>query len=259
MYARFQGLSPPPSPMPVLIGPEVSGLGGPLLQRYLAAMNAGHFGGVAHHLYSGGMASAPETFNATLVTASTLAAGKPLLMTEFAPLSQDMFTTAWLINNAVTVEGVSAYVYWDLTWQFDPSSLKTGGKPSGLVAIETPYDRSKWTTARGYVVHDPYYALKHFARWVDVGWTRIAAAPSSPTVKVSAFLSPDGTQVTAVLLNTSAMSRDVTLTTGDWTFSTSQVFRTSGATERTAEIGPLATGGVVTLPSRSIATVTFAQ
>ena len=37
---------------------------------------------------------------------------KPLFMTEFSPSSgPDMFNTAWLIQNALTVEGVAAYLH----------------------------------------------------------------------------------------------------------------------------------------------------
>jgi O-glycosyl hydrolase len=174
-------------------------------------------------------------------------------MTEFAPAPQNMFATAWLINNAVTVEGVNAYIYWDLTWD----------APGGLVTTENPYDRSKWTNDKGYVVRDPYYAVKHFARWVDTGWTRVAATASATIVKASAFVSPDGNQTTVVLLNTSGTTTyNIALDTGDWTYANSNVFRTSGsgnAAERTAELGPLPADGVISLPPLGIATVALTQ
>ncbi len=248
VYSHVQALAP----VPLLLGPEISGIGGKKLQNYLGRMNPDHFAVVAHHLYNGGMPTAPETYNVAMRIAAGLAPDKPLFMTEFAPMPQDMFATAWLMNNAVTVEGVSAYIYWDLTWD----------APGGLVTTENPYDRSSWKTDKGYAVRDPYYAVKHFARWVDYGWTRVAATASTTAVKVSAFVSPDGSQTTVVLLNAGATARDVTLTTGDWTYAKSDVFRTSSSadlTERTAELGPLAVGGVITLPPLGIATITLTE
>jgi O-glycosyl hydrolase len=248
VYSHVQALAP----VPLLLGPEISGIGGKKLQNYLGHMNPDHFAVVAHHLYNGGMPTAPETYNAAMRIAAGLAPDKPLFMTEFAPMPQDMFATAWLMNNAVTVEGVSAYIYWDLTWD----------APGGLVTTENPYDRSSWKTDKGYAVRDPYYAVKHFARWVDCGWTRVAATASTTAVKVSAFVSPDGSQTTVVLLNTGATARDVTLTTGDWTYANSDVFRTSSSadlTERTAELGPLPADGMITLPPLGIATITLTE
>lgn len=250
VYTQVQGLAQ----VPQLLGPEISGLANNALESYLARMNGDHFGGVAHHLYSGGTPASPETFSTAMRLAAASAGAKPRFMTEFAPSPQNMFATAWLIHDAVTVEGVSAYIYWDLTW----------AAPGGLVTTENPYDTGQWTSPKGYVVRDPYYALKHFARWVDTGWTRVAATSSTTTVKVSAFISPDGRQTTLVLLNTGPVARDVTISVPDWTFTTSDIFRTSGApgagtAERTTEVGPLSSAGVVTLPALAIATVTLTE
>lgn len=244
VYARVQTLSP----IPQVLGPEVSGIASMKLQGYLGRLNLAHVGAIAHHLYSGGNATNPDSFNTALQGVATAAGTKPRFMTEYAPTPQDMFTTAWLINNAVTVEGVSAYIYWDLTWQ----------PPSGLVMTENPFDTASWTTPRGYTIHDPYYALKHFARWVDTGWTRVGATASAAAVKTSAFVSPDGRQTTLVMLNTGTASLNVTVSTGAWTFSSSDAFQTVGA-DRTRELGPLAGSRVVVMPARSIVTVTFTQ
>ena len=99
-----------------------------------------------------------------------------------------MFDTAWLINNALTVENVSAYIYWELVWNPTP--------PTGLVTIASPSPSSSYT------INDTYYALKHFARWTDPGWVRVDATSSVSAVRASAFVSPDGGSLTLVLLNT---------------------------------------------------------
>jgi O-glycosyl hydrolase len=241
---------------PTLIGPEVSGIGSSTIENYLRALDSeghlGQLGGVAHHLYNGGSSSAPTSFNGGMSTLATAAGSLPLFQTEFGPNPADMFNTAWLINNAVTTEGVTAYFYWDLIWGESASSTN----PQGLVSIET-VPRAQWLTPKGYKINDSYYALRHFAKWIDIGWQRIAATPASLVINASAFASPDGQSVTLVLLNIDSAEHTVTLDPGSFTFGTSAVYRTSGTDERTALLGPLPAGGVIDMPARSLATVTL--
>jgi len=241
---------------PTLVGPEVSGIGGATIENYLQAMttagNLDRMGGVAHHLYNGGTSSLPSSFSSGMTTLAGASGGLPLFQTEFGPNPADMFNTAWLINNAVTVEGVTAYLFWDLIW----GESATSTNPSGLISIET-VSQANWKTPHGYKINDTYYALKHFAKWIDGGWQRIAVTPASIVIRASAFASPDGQSVTLVLLNTDSIEHTVTLDPGAFTFGTSQVYRTSGTAERTAPLGPLAAGNVIDMPGRSLATVTL--
>jgi glucuronoarabinoxylan endo-1,4-beta-xylanase len=171
------------------------------------------------------------------------AAGLPTFMTEFSPNAPTMFDTACLINNALTVENVSAYIYWELVWN-------NSSPPTGLVTITNPFGNSTYT------INDIYYALKHFARWTDPGWVRVDATSSLSAVRASAFVSPDGGSLTLVLLNTSAKDHMVTVSPGAFPFGTLAIYRSSGASERTANVAPEADGSVF-LPSRSIATLTY--
>ena len=248
--------------VPKILGPEIAGISGSKIQDYLGPLRAdplaGELFGIAHHLYSGGNAAQPPSFTAsmTAVANAAAAADKPLFMTEFSPASgsgsgPDMFNTAWLIHNAVTVEGVAAYLYWALTWQPPPS----GAPPGGLVTTENPFNQGQWTTAKGYTINDVYYAVRHFSKWIGVGWQRAAVATSSPFVKASAFVSPDGAQATVVLLNTDVNPHAVTIDPGAFAFASSAVYRTSGTDERTTSIGPV--DGPVMMPTRSLVTVTF--
>ena len=170
------------------------------------------------------------------------AAGLQTFMTEYSPNSPTMFDTAWLVNNALTVENVSAYIYWELIWSPTP--------PTGLVTIASASPSSPYT------INDTYYALKHFARWTDPGWVRVDATSSLSAVRASAFVSPDGGSLTLVLLNTSAKDHMVTVSPGAFPFGTLAIYRSSGASERTANVAPEA-DGIVFLPSRSIATLTY--
>jgi glucuronoarabinoxylan endo-1,4-beta-xylanase len=237
------GLASPP----VLVGPETTGFGGNIVQHYLDGLNVGQLGAIAHHLYGSTEDNpSPEWFVSSMrdVARSSAAVGLPTFMTEYSPNAPDMFDTAWLINNALTIEGVSAYIYWELVWN-------GGNPPTGLVTITSP------SPTATYTVNDLFYALKHFARWTDPGWVRVDATSSVSAVRTSAFLSPDGTSLTVVLLNTSSsQDHTVTINPGAFGFATVAIYRSSGDSERTSPVYPEADGSIA-LPSRAIATVTY--
>jgi glucuronoarabinoxylan endo-1,4-beta-xylanase len=163
-------------------------------------------------------------------------------MTEYSPNTPTMFDTAWLMNNALTLENASAYIYWELVWNPMP--------PTGLVTIANPSPSS------AYTINDTYYALKHFARWTDPGWVRVDATSSVSAVRASAFLSPDGGSLTVVLLNTGGKDHLVATNATGFSYGSLAIYRSSGDSERTAEVAPDSDGNIL-LPPRSIATVTY--
>ena len=216
------------------------------MQQYLNGLDPSLLGAVAHHMYGTTEDNPrPDTFNGAMgdVARSGAAEGLPTFMTEYSPNAPTMFDTAWLINNALTVEGVSAYIYWELVWN-------NSAPPTGLVTIGSP------ATTAAYTINDLYYALKHFARWTDPGWVRVDATSSVSAVRTSAFVSPDGGSLTLVLLNTGSEDHLVTVDPGAFAFGTFAAYRTSGDSERATPVS-LESDGTLALPSRSIATVTF--
>jgi glucuronoarabinoxylan endo-1,4-beta-xylanase len=227
-------------PMPKFIGPENDSLNKGEFGKYMTGLtSSGHIGeldAVAHHDYGSGTDAIPNTFNYNLMGVATSApAGTPIWQSEYAPNTQSTYNTAWLIENSVIVEGVSTYLYWDLYW---PTA-------SGLVS----------TTSTGYVINDDYYAVQHFAKGIATGWTRVGATASTAPLLVSAFLSPDGTRLTLVLVNTSSSDYQVTIAPGTFAGTTSNVYRSSGMTERYAALGPLDAAGSLSMPAASVATV----
>ena len=236
---------------PQIIGPEITGLNLNATRRYLTSMTSTAFFAMAHHLYNGGAAGpdpAPDSFTAPMTNVAGVAAdaGKPIFMTEFAPTSPGLLNTAWLIHNALTIEGVSAYIYWGLIW----APPAAGAAPGGLVTIAGADPTSPYT------INDTYYAMKHFARWTDPGWTRVAASADVAAIKASAFVSPDGTSLTVVLLNTDTADHVVALDSAGFAFGTASLYRTSGPSERAATI-PF-DGAAIPLPARAIATLVLA-
>ncbi len=165
---------------PQIVGPETSGANNGV-QRYLNNMAPASFDVLAHHLYNGGMAGndpAPDSF-ATAMTnvanAANAAGGKPIFMTEFAPQAPSMFNTAWMIQDALTTEGVSAYIYWGLIWA-PPRGGSGAGRPGHDRGAPTRRHPTRSTTRT--------IAMKHFARWTDPGWTRVGAAATGGDQRV---------------------------------------------------------------------------
>ena len=230
---------------PVLLGPETTGFRDDVVQRYMAGLDLAQLGGVAHHLYGTTEDNPnPDWFNGSMsaVGAAAAAVGLPAFMTEYSPNAPTMFDTAWLMNNALTLENVSAYIYWELVW--NPTT------PTGLVTIDSP------TPTSTYTINDTYYALKHFARWTDPGWVRVDATSSVSAVRASAFVSPDGGSLTLVLLNTGGKDHLVAVRLNGFSYGALAVYRSAGDSERTALVTPDSDGNIL-LPPRSIATLAY--
>lgn len=244
-----------PAVAPKLIGPELDGIANGKLQSYMNGLtssgDAGDVDVVAYHLYNGGTDSMPNSFNGNLAAAATAAGTLPSWMTEYAPANQNVFNTAWLIQNAVTVGGVSAYLYWDLFWV-------TASPPQGLVTVEDPAHPANWTTTNGFIVNDDYYAVRHFARWTGAGWTRVGASSSAQGVNASAFVSPDGTHLTLIILNTDGVSHQVGIDSGGFAGTSVTAYLTASTTATPLAQTPLTAGNTLEMPARSIVTVTFA-
>jgi glucuronoarabinoxylan endo-1,4-beta-xylanase len=231
---------------PVLLGPETTGFNDDIVQKYVNGIPPGELGGIAHHMY-GSVEDNPaaDTFAASMrdVARTGVAAGLPTFMTEYSPDAPTMIDTALLINNAMTVENASAYVYWELIWN-------GGTPPTGLVTVSGP------SPTLPYTINDIYYALKHFARWTDPGWVRVDAKSSVSSVRASAFVSPDGGSLTLVLLNGDSKDHLIAVRAGAFTPGTLAIYRTSGASERTALVSAESDGSIA-LPPGSIATLSY--
>lgn len=244
---------------PLLVGPEVIGIGNNRVGDYLDGLNMNDLDVVAHHLYNGGQTDNPDSYTNNMSQVAAGAGGKPIFMTEFTPEAQGsgplFFTTAWLIHNALTVENASAYLYWNLGWR---DRAEDQPIDPGMMTLEDPRPEAPpFTTEKGYTLNPSYYAVKHFSKWLNRGDQRVGADSTLNGLRVSAYVSPEGDQVTAVLLNTDPQAHTVSLNTGDFAVGSSSAFRTDGAVEQTAALSPLGEGNSVTLPSRSVVTVVF--
>jgi glucuronoarabinoxylan endo-1,4-beta-xylanase len=188
LYAKLQSLPNRPK----ILGPEVAGIGFSTFQNYTDNLNRAYLDGYAYHLYNGGDVNNPDSFNVNLNPLKTAYTDKPNIMTEFS--GGTWFQTAWLIQNCLVNGNAAGYLYWDLVW----------GRPygtGGLVSMENPWEKTTWTTTTGYVINPDYYALKHFSKFISKGYSRVDASTANANVRPSAFLSPDGSKLVAVILN----------------------------------------------------------
>ena len=244
MSAALHELKSPPK----LLGPETLGIHYDKVPAYLEHLDETLLYGVAHHLYERGNDGVwdwrfpgPDSYVDAMRTTAA-ATAKPIFQTEFQT-DEDKgtdggFETAWLIHNSLVQEGVTAFIYWDLIWD---------GK-AGMVGF-----RGRVPTPR-----DQYYSVRHFARFTDPGYMRVGANSNQKALIASAYIAPDNTRLTIVVLNTSMTAMDATIGVDDFAATTSAVYRTSfrpGHSKRWEELGSLGETRVVRLPAHSIATI----
>jgi glucuronoarabinoxylan endo-1,4-beta-xylanase len=253
-HAKIATLPNPPK----ILGPEVLGIHNRLLHNYVAAMNLDLVDGVAHHIYEKGSDGiwdwkdpGPDSFIDEMQAVAQLTS-KPLFQTEFQT-DEDRgylggFETAWLIHNSLVEEGVVAFLYWDLVWN-------EGG---GMVSMGR----------NGPEPRDQYYSVRHYARYTDPGDVRVGAKADAPAIRASAFLSPAGDRLTAIVLNTGKEPADVRIDFGDFKVAKSEIYRTvylPGLGDKPPTTKPksdtwVALGGLpenhaIPMPARSVATV----
>src|SRR5579859_5656728 len=200
--ATYQLLTNLPSP-PKLLAPECVHIAYNDLRNYSTYMNSNSFYGVAYHLYGNSINDpTPDGYTSDLISSTNIFTGKPHFMTEYG--YPDMIQTACLIHDCLTIGQDSGFNYWSLVWPFPGDAL---------VQIENPYaSHSTWTNAppgvttdsHGWWLTPAYWAMKHFSCFINPGYRRVSASDNDPDVRSSAYLSPDGSRLVVVLINTNA-------------------------------------------------------
>lgn len=233
-----------PGDMPKLLAAEACGCGNS--QSYIDALiDPNHVYGYAHHLYSGGSHDAPDGYISAMENFAAQYGDKPLLQTEFANGESETLTfddamnLALLMHNSLVIEGVSAYLYWELFW----------AEPKGLVGLDNP-----WGGNPGYTINPTYYALQHYSAYTDPGWYRVEASTDSDGLRISTFKNPDDTELTIVIINTSDITIDLSLSLGDFSPVDSEVYRTSGR-NYAAYIGTFDSSQLLSLGPQTITTI----
>ena len=132
---------------------------------------------------------------------------RPVFQTE---MQADGLETAILIHHALTAGGASAYLQNDLV------SLTRDMAKVALVLL----------TDDGFEPQGPYYALSQYAKSTDPGWVRVDATSDSTELLGSAWLSPDESALSVVLVNPGTEELDAEIVLPDAV--RSRLVRTAG-------------------------------
>lgn len=197
---------------------------------------------LGHHLYG----TDPLNLDPTAMTALGDMArehDRPIFQTE---MQADGWRTAALIHYATVVEGSSAYFQGTLT----SSASGPAANPWALIGID----------ASDFYLLDAYYAMLHYARYTDPGWTRIEATSGTDLLLASAWTSPDRDAVTVILVNAGATELDARLDFSGGRPPASSVIRTVfDSRERASDLGELGAGGLVRVPPHAVVTVALSE
>jgi glucuronoarabinoxylan endo-1,4-beta-xylanase len=248
VYKRVRTLKHPPK----LIGAETLGIHYSKAQNFLSALDQSMLYGMAHHIYEQGTdgiwdwrSPGPDSFVDEMHSVAECTK-LPLFQTEFATDDdkgiEGGFETAWLIHHSLVEEGVAAFVYWDLVWN----------GMQGLVGMN----------GKNPKVRDHYYSVRHFARFTDPGYQRVAAMAEGKGILVSAYIAPDEKQLAVVVLNTSAEPVNLKVDDGGYGGTKARAYRTTyrpGKSQRWADLGAVMPGTAVRMPSRSVATFVYGK
>ena len=231
------------SAMPKMLAAEARNisLSGDYLDNLI---NDSHVYGYAHHLYGDGSGNNPDAYIPAMTGFASQYGDKPRFQTEYSDdetTFTDAINLAMLMHNSLTIEGVSVYMHWSLFW----------GEPSGLVALQFPWDSNP-----GYTINPVYYAFKHYSYFTDPGWYRVEASTDSDALRISAFKNADNTALSIVIINISDADINLALSLEDFSPGTSSVYRTSES-ENVAYVGTFDESQSIELPPQTITTVSL--
>lgn len=193
---------------PMIIGPEVLGIGWDRVQNYLSKADTKLLSAYSFHYYHSGRKeheaieqryAYPDDFKEAMsgLYDTYSKENKPLFMTENSPLrdpvEMDPIYTAWFMSLAFTVNHVSSYTHWNLIW---------GDKGDACINIDTLLVDGEYQKIKGgYRVNGDYHALRHFSKFVKRGWRLLYATTSDADVLITAFRNPDDDEYTVILVN----------------------------------------------------------
>lgn len=221
----------------LFVAPEAGNLGA--LEPYTDVLLAGSYDVIGYHLFRNDPPNVPLEQLEEL-RAFSEAAGTPHMQTE---MGADGLGTAILTHHTFVTAGGAAYIQN----QFVSQGLdQNGGSPIG-------------SDPETFEIQPVYHALAHFARRTDPGWLLGEATSDSEDILSSAWVSPDGTALTIVLVNQADDYSDIEIATPtDWetALANASLTRTVfNGIERSAALGLMPSDRVLRLPGRSVVTI----
>jgi len=241
---------------PKIVGPETFTISGDHVKNYVdpttpaGKATLARLFGVSFHIYGSGASTPDQTeFHGLLEklrsTFQPDGNSKPLFQNEFLE-GASLTSVASMISDTFTIGNASAYLVW--------MSARNASQAGYALVFFNPYDGSVERRER-------FYAVKHFSEFVGEGWRRIEAESGDPSVRLSAYLKADRSQLVAVLVNATDQEKKVALNPDGTDFANSKTasFRSSEGDggERWHELGALGADHVITLTPHSVVTVKF--
>lgn len=232
--SALEGLQNPPQ----IMVPETTGV--LAVGEYVDSLDPTSFDAIGFHLYGVDPLADPNPLDELQSLAQ--AHDVPALQTEMQEAAPQ---TAALIQHSLKEGGASAYLQNDLV------ATAEANQEFALVRLN----------GDAFEPQANYDVFAHFARATDPGWVRVDASSETSELLVTAFLAPDESALTIILVNPGdqdihpRLSIKEPLRSG---LKTSQVTRTVfGGLERSALLGALAADQIVRVPGGSILTVAF--
>ncbi len=180
---------------PLFLGPECVGIGYNNVENYINALDLSKLYGIAHHLYHGaedGTVAGDPFTSTNYKKVGNFHPEVPHFQTEYS--RADWYSLAAMMFQSLVEENVTAWLYWDLIW--------TNG--NGLVNLDNPWDRNRWTTPKGYNRTKDFYVFKHYSAFIHPGWKRIGTSGNTNLLRTAAFISSTGDSASFVAINRSA-------------------------------------------------------
>lgn len=243
--------------MPKILGPEVLGIGYGNTQRYMDALDASLLDGLAFHYYHSGenaddRYSKPNAFVNAQKELATKYGNMPQFMTENCAMRSEKsgndVHTAWIVANSFNYNRVGSYMYWNLLWG-------TSDK-DGCVAVNEPWDKSKWKSDEGYQVCLDYHGLRHFSKFVPKGYICVGSTTDNSDLVCTSFVSPDGKKATIVVINKG--NNHAVKVNSPFESSVARLTMTATSKdERSKDYGVINLDDEIQMPKMSIATITF--
>lgn len=219
--------------VPVLIGPEAENLD--VFSDFAAAVKDKDYCPVyAFHPYNFNENSSMSDIGSRMSDLYNNFGDKPNLMTEFSGMS--WLKTARFIQQTLTEAHTSGYIYWELVWDTPDQAM---------IAIDG---------SGNYTVTPFYYVMKHFAKYVKKGYTRIGVKPSIEYLEASGFISPDGKKLTLIIINPNKVDSSFRLDMEDGEAKSIKGFQ-STENEYFKSMDEVSKDGTITIPGESVTTL----
>ncbi len=191
---------------PILTGAEVMADTESIISKYvdpLIEADPDSFGLIAHHLY--GSVNTPTSYSDVY---NKFGSDYKLWQTEW--YNNNFIDHAEKLINELNYENISAYLYWNGVWISDTANC--------LIQVDD------WRNSPEIIRRANHYVMMHFSKFIKPGYTRIETDSHISDSNVTAFISPEGDKLVAVILNNTGKSEKLELKIDGYNVISSKIY-----------------------------------